>query len=312
METKKKSLLQWFGITLRGMAMGAADVVPGVSGGTIAFITGIYEELISSLDAINFAAIKTLKRDGVKAFWQQVNGNFFVALFLGVAISVFSLAKLVTFLLVSYPVLLWSFFFGLVLASFIVVLKTVKEWNVKTIVALLVGAVIAGWISLMESTADGEALWYILLSGAIAVCAMILPGISGAFILVLLGSYNRIINGIKDLDFVVIALFGIGCVIGLLSFSKVLKYMFTHYKALVLALLSGFLLGSLLKIWPWKNRVGDTPIVVHSDGREDYMMTNVLPHAFEGNPQLSYTIIMAVVGLLLVLVLERFSPKGNH
>ena len=312
MKSIKKTPLQWFGITLKGMAMGAADVVPGVSGGTIAFITGIYEELISSLDAINWSAVKTLKKDGIKAFWQQINGNFFVALFLGVAISVFSLAKLVTFLLVTYPVLIWSFFFGLIIASFIVVVKTVNEWNVKTVIALLLGTFVAGIISVLETTGDGDALWYVFLSGAIAVCAMILPGISGAFILVLLGSYDRIINGIKDVDILVVGIFGLGCIVGLLSFSKLLKYMFTHFKTIVLALLSGFLLGSLLKVWPWKNKIGDQPIVVHSDGREDYMMTNVLSQAFEGEAQLFYGILMGVVGLVLVLLLERFSPKGSN
>lgn len=311
MKSTKRSPIQWLGVTLKGMAMGAADVVPGVSGGTIAFITGIYEELISSLDALSLSSLKVLRKEGVKAFWKKVNGNFFVALLLGVGISVFSLAKLVTHLLVNYPVLIWSFFFGLIIASFIIVFKTVKEYNFKTLFALVIGTVIAGLISVMETTGEASSNWFLVLSGAIAICAMILPGISGAFILVLLGSYNQIISGIKEFDVTVIGLFGIGCVLGLLSFSKLLKYMFTHFKAVVLALLSGFLLGSLLKVWPWKNKVGDVPIIVHSDGREDFMMTNVLPTAFEGEAQLLYSVLIGLGGLVFVLILERFSPKNE-
>lgn len=312
MKSTKRSPIQWLGVTLKGIAMGAADVVPGVSGGTIAFITGIYEELISSLDALSLSSLKVLRKEGVKAFWKKVNGNFFVALLFGVGISVFSLAKLVTHLLMNYPVLIWSFFFGLIIASFIIVFKTVKEYNFKTLFALVIGTVIAGAISVMETTGEASSNWFLVLSGAIAICAMILPGISGAFILVLLGSYNQIISGIKEFDVTVIGLFGVGCVLGLLSFSKLLKYMFMHFKAVVLALLSGFLLGSLLKVWPWKNKVGDVPIIVHSDGREDFMMTNVLPTAFEGEAQLLYSILIGVGGLVFVLILERFSPKDEQ
>lgn len=306
---KNRSIIQYLGITLRGIAMGAADVIPGVSGGTIAFITGIYEELIESLSNINFKALKTLKNDGIKAFWKHVNGNFFVALFLGIAISVFSLAKLVTFLLENHPVLLWSFFFGLVLASGLLIMKTIREWNVANVFAILLGTAIAGFISSIEVTASGGDSWYILLSGAIAICAMILPGISGAFILVLLGSYDIIINGIKDINLTTIGLFAVGCIIGLLSFSRLLKYLFSHFKNFVLALLSGFLFGSLWKIWPWKNETGNAPIVVHSDGKEDWMMTNVLPQNYIGDDQLFTAIIMSVLGLVVVILMGFVGPK---
>lgn len=306
---KNRSIVEYLGILIRGMAMGAADVIPGVSGGTIAFITGIYEELIDSLSNINLKALKTLKNDGLKAFWRHVNGNFFVALFLGIGISVFSLAKLVTFLLENHPVLLWSFFFGLVLASGLLIMKTIRGWNVWSFFAVLLGTVIAGFISSIEVTASGGDSWYILLSGAIAICAMILPGISGAFILVLLGSYDIIINGIKDLNITTIGLFAVGCIIGLLSFSRLLKYLFEHFKSFILALLSGFLFGSLWKIWPWKNETGSKPIVVHSDGDEDWMMTNVLPENYIGDDQLIMAIIMGVVGLVVVILMGFVGPK---
>lgn len=306
---KKKSFIQYLGITLRGMGMGAADVVPGVSGGTIAFITGIYEELINSLANLNSKALKKLTSEGLGAFWKFINGNFFIALFLGVAISVFSLAKLVSFLLEEYPVLLWSFFFGLVLASAWLVLRTITNWNSSTVIGLLFGILTAGFISLLQTTSDGASLGYIFISGAIAICAMILPGISGAFILVLLGSYNVVIDGIKELNISVIAVFGAGCVIGLLAFSRLLKYLFTHFKNFILALLSGFLIGSLIKIWPWKNELGDTPIVVHSDGKEDYMMTNVFPAEFIGDPKLGGALVMFLLGLTIVLVMGVIAPK---
>jgi putative membrane protein len=311
MEKKPRSITQLAGISLRGLAMGAADVIPGVSGGTIAFITGIYEELIGSISNINLAAFKKLKNEGISSFWKHVNGNFFVALILGIGISVLSLARAVTYLLVEYPVLLWAFFFGLIVGSAQLILKTVKKWDAKTVIGLIIGTAVAAYISTIHVVASGGDSWYIVLSGAIAICAMILPGISGAFILVLLGSYAMIIEGLKNLDFMIIGLFALGCLIGILSFSRLLKYLFENYKNLVLATLSGFLIGSLLKIWPWKNPMGDAPLVVHSDGKEDWMMANVLPGNFIGEPQIIYVILLAIVGYLLVYLMEKFGNKSE-
>lgn len=311
MEKQPRSLSQLSGITLRGMAMGAADVIPGVSGGTIAFITGIYEELIGSISNINLAALKKLKNEGISSFWKHVNGNFFVALLLGIAISVLSLARVVTYLLVEYPVLLWAFFFGLIVASAQLILKTVTKWDVKTVIGLIIGTAVAAYISTVHVTASGGESWYIVLSGAIAICAMILPGISGSFILVLLGSYALVIEGLKNLDFTIIGLFCLGCLVGILSFSRLLKYLFENYKNLVLAILSGFLIGSLLKIWPWKNAIGDAPIVVHSDGKEDWMMANVLPGNFIGEPQILYVVLLALFGYLLVYLMDKFGNKSE-
>lgn len=311
MEKQPRSLTQLAGISLRGIAMGAADVIPGVSGGTIAFITGIYEELIGSISNINLAAFKKLKNEGLASFWKHVNGNFFLALLFGIAVSVLSLARVVTYLLVEYPVLLWAFFFGLIVASAQLILKTVTKWEVKTVIGLILGTAIAAYISTVHVTASGGESWYIVLSGAIAICAMILPGISGSFILVLLGSYALIIEGLKNLDFTIIGLFCLGCLIGILSFSRLLKYLFENFKNLVLAILSGFLIGSLLKIWPWKNAMGDAPIVVHSDGREDWMMGNVLPGNFVGEPQVLYVVLLALFGYLLVYIMDKFGNKSK-
>lgn len=310
----KRTLKQSLGLTLRGMAMGAADVIPGVSGGTIAFITGIYEELITSISNVNLEALRVLRKEGIKSFWNHVNGNFFVALLSGIAISILSLARVVTFLLDEYPVLLWAFFFGLVIASSQLVLKTVKEWNIKTIAVLLLGIGIAAYVSLTQVTASGGDLFYIFISGAIAICAMILPGISGAFILVLMGSYTIVIEGLKNMDRVLIIVFMAGCLVGILSFSRLLKYLFAKHKSIVLALLSGFLIGSLIKVWPWQNPIGDAPLVVHSNGKEDWMMVNVLPQNFQVNgeladPQMLFAVLLALTGYLLIIIMDRFSPK---
>ncbi|MBU2020046.1 MAG: DUF368 domain-containing protein [Bacteroidetes bacterium] len=302
--TKDKMLL-----SLKGIAMGAADVVPGVSGGTIAFITGIYEELISSINTINLSALTTLRKEGFAAFWKQINGTFFMFLLGGVFVSIISLAKLVLYLLENFPIQIWSFFFGLIIASTILVGKTIQQWNWKTISFFLIGTIVAFYISSIQTVAHSDANWYIFMSGAIAICAMILPGISGSFILVLLGSYHVVLNALKEKDLFLIALFGSGCVIGILSFSRLLKFLFSRFKEITIALLTGFMLGSLYKVWPWKMKTGDAPLVVHSDGREDWMMQNVWPANFEGEQYLITAIALALVGLLFVLVLERFAPK---
>lgn len=289
--------------------MGAADVVPGVSGGTIAFITGIYQELIESLNNINLGALKMLFKEGIKPFWKHINGTFFVFLFGGIIISIISLAKGVSYLLDNEPVMLWSFFFGLIIASVWLIGKTIKKWDALVVIALVIGTAVAFYISTIQTVASVDAKWYIVLSGAIAICAMILPGISGSFILVLLGSYKVVIDAIKERDFLIIGLFAIGCVIGLMTFARVLKVLFAKFKEVTIALLTGFMLGSLYKVWPWKNADTTKVLAVHSDGKEDYVMNNVMPNDFVGDNQLAMACVAALVGLLLIVVLERFAPK---
>ncbi|GAB5418417.1 MAG: DUF368 domain-containing protein [Crocinitomicaceae bacterium] len=291
--------------------MGAADVVPGVSGGTIAFITGIYQELIESLNNINLGALKMLFKEGIKPFWKHINGTFFVFLFGGIILSVLSLAKGVSFLLENEPVLLWSFFFGLIIASVWFIGKSIKKWNAPVVIALLIGTGVAFYISTIQTVAKVDAEWYILLSGAIAICAMILPGISGSFILVLLGSYRVVIEAIKERDLVIIGLFAVGCAIGLMTFARVLKVLFARFKEVTIALLTGFMIGSLYKVWPWKNADTSKVLAVHSDGKEDYVMNNVMPGDFVGDNQLMLACLAAVGGLLLIVILERFSPKES-
>ncbi|WP_222984629.1 DUF368 domain-containing protein [Flagellimonas meishanensis] len=303
---KSRQLLDYIIITLKGMAMGAADVVPGVSGGTIAFISGIYEELITSINNIDLSLFTTLKKEGVKAFWKQLNGNFLVALFLGIFISVLSLAKFLSWLLEHQPILLWSFFFGLVLASIIFVGKEITQWNMGTGFVFVAGALLAYFITVLPANENVDSLPYLFLSGALAVCAMILPGISGAFILVLLGSYKTILDAVHQRDFTIVMIVGAGAVFGLLSFARLLKWMFNHHKNLTLALLTGFILGSLNKIWPWKKVLeskmfGEKSVVIND--------MNVWPTSFEGNNQLIPALILAMIGFSLIFILERLASR---
>lgn len=296
-------------ITLKGMAMGAADVVPGVSGGTIAFISGIYEELISSINGIKPSLITILRKQGVKEFWKQVNGNFLGALFLGIFISVLSFSKVVGWLLDNEPVLLWAFFFGLVLASIFMVGKAIEKWNVSIIVILIGGAIAAYFITELPINDTVDNLPYLFFSGALAVCAMILPGISGAFILVLLGSYKTIVTAVNNFDIKAIVVVGLGAILGLLSFARLLKWMFTNHRNTTLALLTGFIIGSLNKIWPWKKVLetrafGDKLKVIDD--------MNVWPWAFEGDPQLMYAVLLATAGFSLIFILERLAFANKY
>ena len=301
-----RKLMDYAVITLKGMAMGAADVVPGVSGGTIAFISGIYEELLSSINAIDPSLIKTLKKEGFSKAWRGINGNFLVALFIGIFISVLSLAKFLSWLLEHKPILLWSFFFGLVLASIFLVGKEIKKWGAMTVTALVFGASIAFFITTLPPNENVDSLPYLLLSGALAVCAMILPGISGAFILVLLGSYKTILDAVHERKVIEVCTVAFGAIIGLLSFARLLKWMFNNYRNLTLALLTGFIIGSLNKIWPWK-KVLDSKVF---DGKQiDTSFESVLPHQFDGDPQLFAATGLAVVGFSLIFILERLASK---
>ena len=283
-------------LALKGMAMGAADVVPGVSGGTIAFIVGIYDELINSIKSINAHSLKLLFTGKIPSFWKAINGNFLFSILLGIGISVFSLAELITWLLVTHPIMVWAFFFGLVLASTWFVSKDIKEWNVKTVASFIVGAAVAYYITVATPTETPSNLLFIFLCGVIAICAMILPGISGSFILVLLGKYFYIMDAVKGLKFEVLLVFAAGALIGITSFSRVLSFALARFRNSTLALLTGFMLGSLNKVWPWKEKIA------MADGFE--LEKNILPNAF-----LAEAIVLAIIGFFLVYFLEKLSQK---
>ena len=287
--------------------MGAADVVPGVSGGTIAFISGIYEELLETINSVNLGALKTLKNEGVKAAWKSINGNFIVTLFLGIGISIASLAKFISYVLEAHPILIWSFFFGLVLASVLYVGKQVKSWNAGSIVSLIIGTGLAFWITILPPLSSSNELWFIFVSGMIAICAMILPGISGSFILLLMGSYQTVLVAVKDKEFYTIVVFMLGAIMGLLSFSKVLKWMFAKYHDLTIAVLTGFLIGSLNKLWPWK--INKELLYTHSDGKKDFLQENVFPTDIVGEPQVMYAVAFCILGAGLIFGMEIVSKK---
>ena len=286
--------------------MGAADVVPGVSGGTIAFISGIYEELIGSINKVNLNTLKVLRKDGFAAMWKSVNGNFLLSLLLGIAISVISLAKLIRHLLETQPVLIWAFFFGLVLASIIHVGKQITKWNLVSIVLMIVGAVVAYYITTLVPQTAEISSGYVFLSGALAICAMILPGISGSYILLLLGMYKPVLDAIHDKDFKIIGLLGAGAIVGLLSFSRLLKWLFDHYQNLTLATLTGFIIGSLNKIWPWK-KVIDSEMI---NGKLKILQEkSVSPFHYEGDNELLWAIGLAFVGFMFIVLLEKLAVK---
>jgi len=303
----QRSLKDYLIISFKGLAMGAADAVPGVSGGTIAFISGIYEELITTISTLNGALFKTLFNKGFNSFWQQANGSFLLALLSGIIISFVSFMKLAKYLLEQHPVLIWSFFFGLIVASIYFVGKQINKWNLVSIIALVIGAVIAFYISKLPPLVTNENSWFLFFAGAIAICAMILPGISGSFILIILGAYKTLSNAINDIDIKKIMIFVTGALVGLLSFSHVLKWLFKNYHNVTLALLTGFIFGSLNKVWPWKKTL---TWHINSKGIESPLLQeSVSPLAFSGDNKMLLAIILMILGFLTILILERLGSK---
>jgi len=312
------------------MAMGAADVVPGVSGGTIAFITGIYEELLESISRIGPKTISTLRKEGISAAWKQVNGPFLLNLILGIIVSIASLAFAITYLLENHPIPVWAFFFGLIIASIILVAKKLKKgFTALNIFGLIAGTVVAYFITIATAITGDLSLPYVFLCGMLAITAMILPGISGSFILLLLGAYSGVLGSINDFfsslkssDMTlmlssgsILGVFALGCITGLLSFSKVLNWMFKHAHDLTISILTGFLIGSLNKVWPWKitdevfikhegtPKEEIVPLVQHNSVPSDWAMSTNL------DPQVGFALAMIVLGFLLIMVIERFAPK---
>ena len=294
-------------ISLKGLAMGAADAIPGVSGGTIAFISGIYEELISTISNVNMSLLKTLIKQGITAFWKQLNGNFILALLLGIIISYVSFMRLAKYLLEYHPVLIWSFFFGLIIASIYFVGKQITKWNLPVVIALIIGSGIAFYISILPTMANNDNNLFFFLAGAIAICAMILPGISGSFILVILGAYKTLSDAIHDVDLKKLIIFIAGAGIGLLSFSHLLKWLFKNYRDITLALLTGFIFGSLNKVWPWKETL--TWYTDANGIKEPLMQQSVSPFSFSGDSQLLFAVTLIILGFLTIFILEKLGSK---
>lgn len=291
--------------------MGAADVVPGVSGGTIAFISGIYEELLGSIRAVNIHALKTLKEDGLKAFWQAINGNFLLVLFSGIICSIATLARLVSYLLSNHPILVWSFFFGLIVASIIYIFRQLPHLRWQEWSCLWMGTLFALAVSFAPPVQSTEGLTVVFFSGALAICAMILPGISGSFILLLLGMYSVIIEAVTVPQIDLLLVFVLGCGCGLLLFSRFLSWLLNRYHSVTMAMLTGFLLGSLLIVWPWKESL---EVIVDRHGEEVVLSHRLLfPAEYAdvtgANPHTLGAYALMIFGLALVLGLEYLGSR---
>ena len=297
---------QYLLLAAKGCAMGMADVVPGVSGGTIAFISGIYEELIESIKSVNGTALRLLGTLRLKEFWRHVNGRFLLPVLIGIGIAIFSLARLMTYLLTNHPIAIWSFFFGLIVASALLVARQIGLWDWRTVLAFAVGAAAAWWITVATPAETPDDWWFVMLSGAIAICAMILPGISGAFILLLLGKYQYIMHAVGEFDIPVIAVFVIGAAAGIISFSHLLSWLLKHWHDVTVAVLMGFMVGSLNKVWPWKETV-ETYLDSHGVA-QPLVQNNIAPGTFEqltGQPSLLVqAILLGIVGFLVIYGIE--------
>lgn len=279
---------------VKGACMGAADVIPGVSGGTIAFIMGIYDKFVASLAAINAEAVKLFFTGKFKEFWRHINGGFLLSLVVGIGISIISLATVMQTLLSDFPIQTWAFFFGLIVASSIFILRGISGWGLREILFLIGGVVLGVTICTLSPTQTPDALWFIFLSGAIAICAMILPGISGSFILLILGKYQYILGAVSDLvagqnvvgNLLIIGVFAIGAIVGILSFSKFLHWLLSRWHKQVLIILAGFIIGSLVKIWPWSNPEA------------------IAQAELTGSLHIGSAIIIALIGFSLVTAIE--------
>lgn len=291
--------------------MGAADVVPGVSGGTIAFITGIYDTLLESIRRVNPSIISLWRTEGFAAVWKHINGTFLASLLTGILTAILTLAKAVSYALESHPIVIWSFFFGLIIASAIHMIKQVERWSAAEIAMTIAGAVFAYGITVASPISMEFNMLTVFIAGSIAICAMILPGISGSFILLLLGMYAPVLDAVKSLNVLILGLFALGCLAGILSFSHVLSWLLRQYRGMTLAFLTGLLIGALGKVWPWKQAIS---FRTNSSGEQVPLVEKILtPGGFETatgqDPLIMTGVIMMIVGFALVLGLEKVSEK---
>lgn len=302
---------KYFLLYAKGIAMGAADVVPGVSGGTIAFVSGIYDELLRSIASVPIA-LGLLLRGRIVEAWKAANATFLLVLLLGIMTSVLSLARLITYLLAEQPIPVWSFFFGLILVSTHLVVREIQRWNWTRVVSLLLGVAFAYWITVAAPLQWGHDPLSLFLAGAIAICAMILPGISGSFLLVLMGLYSFVLGAVKSLDITVLLIFASGCLVGIVSFAGFLRWLLARWRDLTLAFLTGLMVGSLNKIWPWKETLSWR---TDSHGAQvPVLQNNLWPERFAEvsgqDPQVLLAIALAVAGIALVLGLEWLASRS--
>ena len=300
----EKSIKHYIFLFLKGIGMGAANVIPGVSGGTIALITGIFEKLIYSIKAFNLKAVKLLFTGKFREFAQHINLDFLLAVFFGIGISIISLAKLFDYLFVNFPVYIWAFFFGLILASIYFVAKTISKLSLSVILSFLVGSAVAILITFLTPATENGEMWYLFICGIIAACSMILPGLSGSFILILLGNYQLVmIDAVNKLDIKTLAPVAIGAGIGLVGVSHVLAWVFKKFKNQTIALLSGFILGSLPILWPWKKE-----IVKVFEAKEKVVGYNWFAPS-EFNQETLFAIGLMIAGIISIWLLEKIASK---
>lgn len=289
-------------VGIKGACMGAADVIPGVSGGTIAFITGIYDQLVGSIASINAEAFRLLLQGRLKDFWRHINGGFLLSLIAGIGFSVITLAGLMQMLLTTYPIQTWAFFFGLIVASSIFILRGISGWHLREYLMVILGVLLGATVCTLSPTQTPDGLWFIFLSGAIAICAMILPGISGSFILLILGKYQYIMGCISDLvsgtdvarNLMVLGVFAVGALVGIIGFSKLLHWLLARWNKEVLIIMAGFIIGSLVKIWPWGNPEA------------------MLQAERDGGLLWGWALLFAIIGFSLVTIIEITGKRLNR
>ena len=295
---------------LKGIGMGAANVIPGVSGGTIALLTGIFERLINAIKSFNLTAARLLFTGKIKAFIKHTDLEFVIALLVGIAIAIFTLARLLEYLFENYPVLVWAYFFGLIVASVYFVGKQITKWNFSVILFGLIGVAIAASITILTPARENDATWYVLLCGIVATCSMILPGLSGSFILILMGNYELVwIDSVNNLDMAILTPLVIGAVAGLIAFSYILSWVFKRFKNQTLALLTGFILGSLAILWPWKETV--TTFIDRHGELKPLEQKLILPDPGNPGDHLWLAILMMIVGFLSIWILEISASKRS-
>ena len=325
-----KGIKKYILTAVKGACMGGADVIPGVSGGTIAFIMGIYDDFVGSLASINMEAVKLLFSGKLKAFWKHINGGFLLSLAIGILASIVALAGLMQRLLSDHPIQTWAFFFGLITASSIFIIRGISGWKLKEVLFLVFGCVLGVTVCTLSPTQTPDALWFVFLSGSIAICAMILPGISGSFILLILGKYQFIMEKISELvsgvnvgeNIMVLGIFGIGAIVGILGFSKFLHWLLARWHKETLIVLAGFIIGSLVKVWPWSNTeaivCSQFPAVaalaeaaelaaesgIGVKAAQSALDLAVESHASMIDPQIFSAVLFALVGFFLVTGIE--------
>lgn len=294
-------------LIFKGAGMGAANVIPGVSGGTVALITGIFEKLINSIKSFNITAVKLLFSGKLKEFAEYINLKFLIAVFLGIGVSIITFARVLDYLFVNYPILIWSFFFGLILSSVYFVSKTITKWDFSVILMFVIGTAIAITISMLTPASENDAIWYLIICGIIAASSMILPGLSGSFVLILLGNYQLVmIDAVNTLNFRILLPLVAGAGIGLVGFSHFLSWIFNKFKNQTIAILSGFILGSLTILWPWKEEI------IKTFGTGDKVKEKVVGYNWqmpEMDLNLLYAVLLMIVGYIAIWMMEKYANK---